>query len=278
MALRAQISLMFRDKDLYENFIVPSKAEKVLNDIIIKCLSAYYYDEEVRNKVEGISMADVIADSSAITDSQQICNNIREALAMQSFMASELENTINDGVDDIGDIMNKVDDLSTGFVKHTQTEYGEGIPQLSLQKSTSPNTESSVQQTANTAHSDANAGYNSFVIEYLMRAVLGTEGIARMNAEYDAMVSGQPQETQETPSESVTEQVVITENKETVISEEVAEPAQPEVTESVEVVPEVSEPEVPEPVEEVEEEFVEEVANEVAEDATDALLSLFQSL
>ena len=274
MALRAQISLMFKDKDLYDNFIVPSKAEKVLNDFIIKCLSAYYYNEEIRNKIEGISMEDVVSDDTIITDSQQICNNIREALAMQSFMATELENAINDGIDDINNIMDKVDDMTegSGFVKSTQTEYGAGIPLLDLKNPTNQKSSENVSQASQTSGYDANTGYNNFVIEYLMRTVLGTEGIAKMNEEYSALVSGKTKSSENSSSESADSQVVTTEVNESSIFEESKEQAQTGVV-SEQIVSEQTVKSEPEP-----EKTDSDISNDEAEDATDALMDLLGSL
>lgn len=273
MALRAQISLMFKDKDLYENFIVPSKTEKVLNEIIIKCLSAYYYNEEVRNKIEGISMEDVVSDETIVTDSQQICNSIREALAMQSFMASELENTISNGIDDINNIMDKVDDMteSSGFVKPTQTEYGAGIPLLDLKNPINQKSSENVSQVSQSASSDANMGYNNFVIEYLMRAVLGDEGIAKMNEEYSALVSGKSEVLENSSSEIENSQVgqaKESEVKDSEVKEQQVQEGVPVQT----VITEKTTSQEPEMPKSQNEDVVEE------EDATDALLDLLGSL
>lgn len=254
MAMRAQISLLFKDKDLYDNFIMPNKTQKTLNDIIIKCLSAYYYDEEVRNKVEGISLEDIISGDTVVTDSQQICNSIREALAMQSFMASELENTLSDGIEDVTDIMNKVDNMaeSTGFVKNTKTDYGAGIPLLALGNSNAPAEGSS--------HiSQGDNGFFSFVMDKMMRSMFGDSGVEDLKREYENTIGGHT--TENSPSQ-VSESQVVMENT-TVIEEQPSN-----ITEIKQPEPQITEKKV----EEVEEE------PEVAEDATDALLGLLGSL
>ena len=79
--MRAQVSLVFDDQSLFENMIEPYKAEKLLNGLILKCLSAYYYDTEVRNRVDGVTQ------DSFNSQAQGLCNEIRASLLMQDFIA-----------------------------------------------------------------------------------------------------------------------------------------------------------------------------------------------
>ena len=52
---RAQVSLFFNDTELLENFIKPLKQERRLNEVVIKCLTSYYYDDTVRGLIDGFS-------------------------------------------------------------------------------------------------------------------------------------------------------------------------------------------------------------------------------
>lgn len=128
MSMRAQLSLMFDDENLFDNFVKPYKDEKLLNNLIIKCLSAYYYNEEVRNLIEGTSLDDV-ADSEEVTSTQSLVDGIRASLIMQDFLASELQNTIDAGTPDVSEILNKTNEAAekSGVAKTTQTEYGTSV-------------------------------------------------------------------------------------------------------------------------------------------------------
>lgn len=128
MSMRAQLSLMFDDENLFDNFVKPYKDEKLLNNLIIKCLSAYYYNEEVRNLIEGTSLDDV-ADSEEITSTQSLVDGIRASLIMQDFLASELQNTIDAGTEDVSSILNRTNEAAekSGVAKTTQTEYGASV-------------------------------------------------------------------------------------------------------------------------------------------------------
>lgn len=117
MAMRAQLSLQFTDKDLFDNFITPAKERRELNGIIIRCLSRYYYDEAVRNAIEGYSeTAEEPVQNSQLS---AIFDDIHETLAMQSTMASMLETTISEGAEDMGDLLNRT---NSEVVKHQDDE------------------------------------------------------------------------------------------------------------------------------------------------------------
>lgn len=128
MSMRVQLSLMFDDENLFDNFVKPYKDEKLLNNLIIKCLSAYYYNEEVRNLIEGTSLDDV-ADSEEVTSTQSLVDGIRASLIMQDFLASELQNTIDAGTEDVSSILNRTNEAAekSGVAKTTQTEYGASV-------------------------------------------------------------------------------------------------------------------------------------------------------
>lgn len=131
MSMRAQLSLMFDDENLFDNFVKPYKDEKLLNNLIIKCLSAYYYNEEVRNLIEGTSLDDV-ADSEEVTSTQSLVDGIRASLIMQDFLASELQNTIDAGTEDVSSILNRTNEAAekSGVAKTTKTEYGASVLQI----------------------------------------------------------------------------------------------------------------------------------------------------
>ena len=128
MSMRAQLSLMFDDENLFDNFVKPYKDEKLLNNLIIKCLSAYYYNEEVRNLIEGTSLDDV-ADSEEVTSTQSLVDDIRADVATQKFLADELQKTIDAGTEDVSEILNRTNKATekSGVAKTTQTEYGASV-------------------------------------------------------------------------------------------------------------------------------------------------------
>jgi hypothetical protein len=129
--MRAQISLQFADADLFENFVTPYKKNRLLNSLIIKCLSAYYYNEDVRNLIEGTSMSDA-TNGEEVQSTQSIVDNIRASLVMQDYLATELQSTIDNGTEDIDNILNKTNEVArqTGVAKPSQTESGSNVLQI----------------------------------------------------------------------------------------------------------------------------------------------------
>lgn len=131
MSMRAQISLQFADADLFENFVTPYKENRLLNNLIIKCLSAYYYNEDVRNLIEGTSMSDA-TNGEEVQSTQSIVDNIRASLVMQDYLATELQSTIDNGTEDIDNILNKTNEVArqAGVAKPSQTESGSNVLQI----------------------------------------------------------------------------------------------------------------------------------------------------
>lgn len=123
--MRTQLSLQFNDKELYDNFIVPAKNERTLNSLIIKLLTQYYYSDEVRKIVEGTSLDDA-SPGVEIQSTQSICDGIRASLLVQDYLATELQQTIDNGTEDVSDILNRTNDLATesGLAKTSESDSG----------------------------------------------------------------------------------------------------------------------------------------------------------
>ena len=145
MSMRAQLSLLFDDENLFDNFIKPYKEEKLLNNLIIKCLSAYYYDEDIRNGVEGQSKD--LSGEDEVTSTQSLVDGIRASLIMQDFLASELQDTIDAGTPDVSQILNKTNEAAekSWVAKTTKTEYGASVLKLE-QHETNMSTDESEQK------------------------------------------------------------------------------------------------------------------------------------
>lgn len=124
MSMRAQLSLLFDDEDVFDNFIIPYKNEKLLNGLIVKCLTAYYRNEDVRTLIDG-SFIDTVPEDE-VSSTQSLVDGIRASLIMQDFIASELQKTIEAGTEDVSNILNRTNDVAeqAGVAKTTTAEYG----------------------------------------------------------------------------------------------------------------------------------------------------------
>lgn len=146
MSMRVQLSLLFDDENLFDNFIKPYKDEKLLNNLIIKCLSAYYYNESIRNEFE--SQTEDLSGVDEVTDTQSLVDGIRASLTMQDFLADELQKTIDAGTEDLPQILNKTNEAAerSGVVKTTQTEYGSAVLKIEEHNFNTGVTESQPEQ------------------------------------------------------------------------------------------------------------------------------------
>lgn len=132
--MRAQVSLLFQDKDLYDNLIVPYKESRELSDLILRCLSAYYYDEKVRLAVEGIDTQDAI-DTSEVSS---IISSIRETLFVQGLMTEEIGRVASDGSSTILSQINKrAKDM--GVYEKKESEFSNSVYRINLLESDNKN-------------------------------------------------------------------------------------------------------------------------------------------
>ena len=99
---RAQISLIFYDDDLFKNFITPLRKNRELSDLIIKCLTKYYYDENVRNLIENV---DTNEEDDAMKSINDEINNIQANIALMGFSIDEAIMELENGSNDIREAM-----------------------------------------------------------------------------------------------------------------------------------------------------------------------------
>lgn len=135
--LRSQVSLIFENEDLFDNFITPLKKNKELSGTIIRLLQAYYESEEVRALIDGVSFEDVIEDGDKVIDSTEAIdkiNQMRQTLAMQDFLFTQTEQVLEEGVCEMETLM-RTNDIARrkGFMKTESTDVGEALVHLSLE-------------------------------------------------------------------------------------------------------------------------------------------------
>lgn len=217
MSMRAQLSLMFDDENLFDNFVKPYKDEKLLNNLIIKCLSAYYYNEEVRNLIEGTSLDDV-ADSEEVTSTQSLVDGIRASLIMQDFLASELQNTIDAGTEDVSSILNRTNEAAekSGVAKTTQTEYGASVLKIEQHNLNIGKTQESQSQTGSFTEPNDTLKILIMAVSKLAEASGNSEVV---NLLHSSPVSEQAVEQVEVPKTSS-----VTPNQEVLIKPQITKP------------------------------------------------------
>ena len=129
---RKQLSLKIADNTLYENFIKPYGDSGELNAIIIRCLSKYYYDAEVRAKIDDITPEEQAERAENIRSTQTIINEMRQALSIQSFYASTLEDEIQSGAEGVQDILSRTSQMAEdeGCFKTEESSFGNTVARI----------------------------------------------------------------------------------------------------------------------------------------------------
>lgn len=130
---RKQLSLIIRDDELYHDLIKPHADSGELNNLIIRCLSAYYYNNDVRDLVDNVQKEDS-DDRVQVKSTQDAINDIRQALAMQSFYADTLKDEMEAGIEDMSNILKRTTEKAEedGLVKTEQTDSGNTIARITM--------------------------------------------------------------------------------------------------------------------------------------------------
>lgn len=121
MNKRVQLSLLFSDTDVYEGLIVPWKANRELNPLIIKLLSAYYYSDEIRGLVDTFGEEEIICEDT--TNFSQVIENAKSTLAYMSMLTEGARTVLVDGIDDINNIAS-----ATGGEPAKESKFGFSMP------------------------------------------------------------------------------------------------------------------------------------------------------
>lgn len=264
---RTQVSLNFTDENLYNNFILPYKANRELNPIIVRCLSAYFYNDSIRNQIEGFDEGVDEESNSNVRSSQDIINEIRESLAMQSFYSDMLNDVMQDGIDDFSNILNFTNKFAeeNGSMTSTKSDYGTPIYHAVPIEDKLNQLKASQEKGINTPNSSMSDLDLSRKIDILLafmatksdfNAYLKDKGIG-LNGSTNTEVKTEIQnQSSQVSTESLTQDTSFIDfaneftpsSKDVVVSEKVEEPATPQVVVSSPPIVVTSKVEEPQPI------------------------------
>lgn len=260
---RAQVSLMFDDADLFENFIIPCKEERRLNGIIVKCLKAYYSNPQVRSLIEGEQDGEE-TELEGVQSTQSICDSIRASLIMQDYLVAELKQTVDNGIDDVEGLLTQANNTaeSHGLGSAYQTKSGSTILQLEAPKQKEPQEQESQSVSTTASAPDGLVSVlgqavlmlaqdsNNSQVTALLQQILGEQPAVESAEQVETARQPQPQEVPVVASEPAPDFV----GDDSVVDIEEGNDFDEDTT-------------VPE-----------EPAEESGEDASDAMMALFGSL
>lgn len=223
-SLRAQVSLIFSDEDLFDNFVTPLKENKELSGMIVRLLTAYYNSEEVRNLIEGVSFDDAVEGADQIIDSTEAINQMRQTLAMQDFLFEQARQTLDDGASEMDALM-KANDIAkqSGVVKTEATDVGEALVKLSLGNPISDEQPISPDKPNNGNDLEGRVGKIEEVLNNIMSMLQSGSFNQSTNATSSPVSSTKTEDEEKTPMINEDTQVPVVEIDEPVVSEPIVE-------------------------------------------------------
>jgi hypothetical protein len=139
---------MIADDELYNNLLVKAKESRELHQLTISLYKAYYYNSEVRNLVNNIGNANTTEgpNDEGVSD---VISQMRNNLAMQTFLLNDVANTLEDGVEGIKEAYATGSSVPVGpnsEIKFTQNAQGTTDVRL-IQMKNSENSQETISET-----------------------------------------------------------------------------------------------------------------------------------
>ena len=105
---RVSVSLCISDEKLYKSFITPYKKQRQLNNVILMCLKAYFYDPELRQSILDFNSNGAIEQENASLESiKSKFRDIHNTIAMQNLETQQVKSIIEDGQEMTQDILHR---------------------------------------------------------------------------------------------------------------------------------------------------------------------------
>lgn len=162
-SLRVQLSLLLDDEQLYDGFIIPMKENKELNSFVIKLLSSYFYNDEVRALVDNSSAEDMQNESEQDDHIAGMFSNAQQLLACMSAMEDIALDEFENGIKSMTNMMDDVAE-KTGGTRSSQTDFGVSAPQINTRFLIEQNQNSGDK---NTEHTNEEGTSNDLVMKLL---------------------------------------------------------------------------------------------------------------
>ncbi len=122
---RAQVSLSFEDEELYNGLIVHLKKTKTLQKTILDCLTAFYYNDTVRQIVSGIE--EEMHNGGQMEDRDAIFADIRNSLLVNDFIMDEFSAHLQAGEADISSIVEAVGESVRNLTPEEPVKTNTGV-------------------------------------------------------------------------------------------------------------------------------------------------------
>ena len=128
---RAQVSLMIGDDKLYNEFVKPLSSERRLMPLIVKLLGSYYYNSDVQQLVDGVSLSSLKEQQDSESDEnkrlREKLQDIRASVQFFGMCINETNATLEEGMDMVNSFARV-----TGGTVHDTSESRSNVPRLSM--------------------------------------------------------------------------------------------------------------------------------------------------
>ena len=128
---RSQVSLIIGDDKLYFEFIKPLSSEKKLMPLIVKLLGSYYYNVEVQQLVDGVSIdslkekQEFVSDDTA--DLRAKLEDIRATTQLFGMLMEDAHTSLEEGMEAVNQFAK-----ATGGTSRSNSEDVSTVPRISM--------------------------------------------------------------------------------------------------------------------------------------------------
>lgn len=200
-SMRLQLSLICADRTLYDGLLIPFKENKELHSLVLKLLSAYYYNGSVRDAVEGYDLSSYV-DKDVVNNSDQnnVFAEVRKTLTAMNFLASTAKDELEGGIEEMLARINDVAKQSGGEAS-VKSDFGTSAPVIRyLPTITEPNSVVKLEP------SDVDHKISEMENQLGSQALI----IAKMSENLEKLLAMQTPMTVETKTEIMAQTVKIT--------------------------------------------------------------------
>lgn len=128
---RSQVSLIIGDDKLYTDFVKPLSTEKKLMPLIVKLLGSYFYNTQVQQLVDGVSIDSLKEQQDFISDEnrdlQEMLQDMRASVQYFGMCISDTNATLEEGMEMVSSFAKETGGTSSDF-----SSGNPSVPRLSV--------------------------------------------------------------------------------------------------------------------------------------------------
>lgn len=217
-ALRAQLSLTFDDEQLYDALIIPYKEDKELNSLVVKLLTKYFYNEDVRALVDGSSEQDMQMESESDSRINDMFRNAQQLMACMSVLEDVAIDDLQNSISTVSDLMNTTA-KATGGTEETNSQFGLIPAQANFDFQRNDKPEKVEPKQAKASNEGTDLGRLELMMEKVITVVSSLQGSMDSMLTLSGLSPAKSKTVEEFMSEDYDSEVQLSENYEEPVSD-----------------------------------------------------------